>query len=128
MKQHKLVLQSHLNHYGFLFGGEMLKWIDTVGYVAVNIEFPGHEFVTVGLNQVVFHKSIPLGSILEFDTKLVRRGNTSATFNIDVFLCNRNNELVFTTEITFVSIDKEGRKISINGINQYSITEMDSSK
>ena len=114
MKQHKLVLQSHLNHYGFLFGGEMLKWIDTVGYVAVNIEFPGHEFVTVGLNQVVFHRSIPLGSILEFDTKLLQKGITSATFNIDVFLCNRDYELVFTTEITFVSIDKDGHKMPIN--------------
>jgi len=113
MKQHKLVLQGHLNHYGFLFGGEMLKWIDTVGYVAVNVEFPGHEFVTVGLNQVVFHKSMPAGSILEFDTKLIRKGTTSATFNIDVFCMNRDNELVFTTEITFVAIDKDGNKTPI---------------
>lgn len=110
MITHKLVLQGHLNHYGFLFGGQLLKWIDTVGYVAVNIEFPGYEFVTVGLNKVEFHKSIPVGSILEFDTKLIRKGTTSATFNIDVFMNNRDNELVFTTEITFVAIDKNGNK------------------
>ena len=91
----------------------LFRSIDTVGYVAVNIEFPGHEFVTVGLNQVVFHKSIPAGSILEFDTKLVKKGITSATFNIDVFCNNRDNELVFTTEITFVAIDKDGNKTPI---------------
>lgn len=79
----------------------------------VHKRFPGHEFVTVGLNQVVFHKSIPAGSILEFDTRLVKRGNTSATFNIDVFCNNRDNELVFTTEITFVAIDKDGNKTAI---------------
>lgn len=113
MNTKKLVLHGNLNHYGFLFGGDLLRWIDETGYIAVNCEFPGHEFVTVGLNQVVFHKSIPTGSILEFDTRLVKKGTTSATFNIDVFCKTKNDELVFTTEITFVAIDKEGNKTII---------------
>jgi acyl-CoA hydrolase len=113
MKQHKLVLQGHLNHYGFLFGGELLRWIDETGYIAVNLEFPGHEFVTIGLNQVVFHKSIVSGSILTFDTALVKKGNTSATFNIDVYANTTPDIRLFSTEITFVSIDKDGNKTPI---------------
>ena len=114
MKNHKLVLQNHLNHYGYLFGGQMLYWIDSIGYIAVNCMFPGHEFVTVGLNEVVFHKSISAGSILEFDTNLIKRGTTSATFGIDVYCDNRIiKELVFKTQITFVAIDKNGNKTPI---------------
>jgi len=28
MNQYKLALPEHLNHYGYLFGGNMLKWVD----------------------------------------------------------------------------------------------------
>ena len=109
----KLVLKQHLNHYGFLFGGDLLRWIDEVGYIAVNLEFPGHEFVTIGLNQVVFYKSIVDGSILTFNTNLIKKGNTSATFNIDVFSNIEPSISLFTTEITFVAIDKDGNKTPI---------------
>jgi acyl-CoA hydrolase len=112
MITHKLVLQGNLNHYGFLFGGDLLRWIDEVGYIAANLEFPNHEFVTIGLNQVVFHKSITAGSILTFEATLVKKGVTSATFNIDVH-CNSLPDILFTTEITFVSIDKDGNKTPI---------------
>jgi len=31
METHRLVLPSDLNHYGFLFGGRLLAWIDDAG-------------------------------------------------------------------------------------------------
>jgi hypothetical protein len=31
MENHKLVLPEHLNQYGFLFGGNLLKWVDEYG-------------------------------------------------------------------------------------------------
>jgi len=112
MKHHKLVLASHLNHYNFLFGGQMLHWIDSVGYVSANYAFPGHEFVTRGLDSVSFTKRVPAGSILEFDAVLTHKGNSSVTFKIDVYCDDRSNprKHAFSTNITFVSIDKEGNK------------------
>jgi acyl-CoA hydrolase len=116
MKHHKLVLTSHLNHYGFLFGGQMLHWIDSVGYVSANYEFPGYEFVTRGLDSVSFTKRVPAGSILEFDAVLTRKGKSSVTFKIDVYCDDRSNprEHAFSTNITFVSIDKNGNKRELN--------------
>jgi acyl-CoA hydrolase len=112
MKHHKLVLGSHLNHYGFLFGGQMLHWIDSVGYVSANYEFPGREFVTRGLDSVSFTRQVPAGSILEFDACLVRVGCSSVTFTISVYCDDRKSPamLAFTTNITFVSIDSNGNK------------------
>ena len=34
MINHKLVLPQYLNHYGFLFGGHLLKWVDEYAYIA----------------------------------------------------------------------------------------------
>jgi len=84
MDHYKLVLPEHLNHYGYLFGGNLLHWIDEIGYIAANLQFPGHEFVTIGLDNVVFKQSIKLGSILKFDTNLTRLGKTAATYNVKV--------------------------------------------
>ncbi|MFA6163704.1 MAG: acyl-CoA thioesterase [Methylobacter sp.] len=110
MDHYKLVLPQHLNHYGYLFGGNLLQWIDEIGYIAANLQFPGHEFVTIGLDNVVFKQSIKLGSILKFESSLIRLGNTSATEDRDTGSIAQ----VFETNITFVSIDKTGNKKPIN--------------
>jgi acyl-CoA hydrolase len=117
MDHYKLVLPQHLNHYGYLFGGNLLQWIDEIGYIAANLQFPGHEFVTIGLDNVVFKQSIKLGSILKFESSLLRLGNTSATYNVKVSCEDRDTgsiAQVFETNITFVSIDKTGNKKPIN--------------
>ncbi|MDD5412430.1 MAG: acyl-CoA thioesterase [Methylobacter sp.] len=117
MDHYKLVLPQYLNHYGYLFGGNLLQWIDEIGYIAANLQFPGHEFVTIGLDNVVFKQSIKLGSILKFESSLIRLGNTSATYNVKVSCEDRDTgsiAQVFETNITFVSIDKTGNKKPIN--------------
>ena len=45
MENHRLVLPEHLNHYGFLFGGHLLKWVDEFAYIAATIEYPNFTFV-----------------------------------------------------------------------------------
>ena len=50
MENHRLVLPEHLNHYGFLFGGHLLKWVDEFAYIAATIEYPGYNFVTIGMD------------------------------------------------------------------------------
>jgi len=117
MDHYKLVLPQYLNHYGYLFGGNLLQWIDEIGYIAANLQFPGHEFVTIGLDNVVFKQSIKLGSILKFESSLIRLGNTSATYNVKVSCEDRDTgsiAQVFETNITFVSIDKTGNKKPIH--------------
>ncbi|MFQ5442713.1 MAG: acyl-CoA thioesterase [Thermodesulfobacteriota bacterium] len=113
MTNHKLVLPEHLNHYGYLFGGYLLHWVDEYAYIAANLDFPGHRFVTVALDNVVFRKSIRMGSVLKFDIERTSKGETSATYSVRV-LCDSietvREELVFDTNITFVNINEEGKK------------------
>ncbi|MFQ5736114.1 MAG: acyl-CoA thioesterase [Thermodesulfobacteriota bacterium] len=116
MTNHKLVLPEHLNHYGYLFGGYLLHWVDEYAYITANLDFPGHRFVTIGLDKVVFRKSIRMGTVLKFDINRTRVGSTSAVYYVRVFsdsIESGAEELVFETNITFVNIDEAGKKQAI---------------
>lgn len=114
MTTYRLVLPNYLNHYGFLYGGQLLKWIDEAGYIAVSLEFPNRKFVTVGMHEVTFHKRIPCGAILEFKVLKLKQGTTSATFNIDVICHDKGmTDTAFSNQITFVSVDSAGHKTPI---------------
>jgi acyl-CoA hydrolase len=120
MNNYKLVLPEHLNHYGYLFGGYLLHWVDEYGYISANLDLPGHRFVTIGLDDVVFKKSIRLGSVLKFDINRSRLGNSSVTYNVKVFsdsIETGEEELVFETHITFVNVDDNGNKQAIQKDN-----------
>jgi len=113
METYKLVLPEHLNHYGFLFGGNLLKWIDEVSYITVSLDYPGCNFVTVGMNKVEFKKSIRGGSILCFVTEKSRIGRTSIEYTVLVYkksIDDGERILVFSTNITFVCLDEHGIK------------------
>lgn len=116
MENFKVVLPEHLNHYGFLFGGNMLKWVDEVAYIAASIEFPGCNFVTVAMDRVEFKKSISQGSLLRFDVQCNTVGTTSVRYLVQVYardLQQGNEDLVFSTTITFVCVDNCGKKTAI---------------
>ncbi len=116
MESYKFVLPEHLNHYGFLFGGYMLKWVDETAYIAASMEYPGCNFVTVGMDRVEFKKSVCQGSILRFHVQRTALGKTSATYHVQVHardLQQGNEELVFSTNVTFVCVDNCGKKTAI---------------
>jgi acyl-CoA hydrolase len=116
MQHRKIVQPEFLNDQGFLFGGNLLKWVDESAYVTASLEFPGNRFVTIALDEVVFKHPILLGEILCFDIQLVRKGKTSVTYKIDVIgeKLTVHKEPLFVTEITFVNVDDASQPIAIN--------------
>jgi len=114
---HKIVLRGHLNDYGNLFGGYLLQWVDEIGYIAVSLDFPGQHFVTIGLENVEFKHSIREGQILNFSCKQIKVGNSSVSYHVQVFgeryVREKPDTVLFETKITFVCIDDDGNKKSI---------------
>lgn len=111
MENYKLVLPEHLNHYGYLFGGNMLMWVDESTYMAARLDYPDFEFVTVALNRVEFNQRVDVGSILKFEVQRSRLGSSSIDYTVTVREAgnvNSSDEVLFSTTITFVSIDHEG--------------------
>lgn len=110
----RLVLPSDLNHYGFLFGGRLLAWVDEASWIAASLDFPHCQFVTIGLDEVEFRHGVRDGTILGIRSEQIKKGRTSVTYEVRV-----SNEkeapakCLFRTRVTFVSVNDYGEKRAI---------------
>lgn len=113
MNNYAIVRQEHLNHYGFLFGGALLQWVDEYAWLVASRDFPGCPLVTVGMDKISFRKPVLNGSILRFNIKPVKQGNTSIRYEVNVYADApgaSEEEDVFSTIITFAHVDETGKK------------------
>ena len=113
MNQYTLVRPEHLNHFGHLFGGQMLKWVDEYAALAAMRDYPACWLVTKAMDQVVFSKGVDCGAMLRFQIRKERVGTTSVTYRVEVFGTEMNaldEHQVFRTSITFVRLDEDGLK------------------
>lgn len=117
MTTYKLVLPEHLNHYGFLFGGNLLQWVDEASWIAASVDFPACRFVTIAMDRVEFKKGVGGGTILRLECRRVRVGRTSVSYQVEVFgqtlPAPGNEEPVFNTCVTLVRVDARGRKLKL---------------
>ncbi|MBV5310288.1 acyl-CoA thioesterase [Chromatium okenii] len=116
MESYTVVRPEHLNQYGHLFGGCLLKWVDEIAWIAASRDNPGCRFVTIGMDRVAFHRGVHQGAVLRFDASEQSRGCTSITYVIRVFADDLNTgaeEAIFSTCITFVRLDETGCKIPL---------------
>ena len=117
-----IVRPEHLNHRGFLFGGQLLKWADEFSWVVAARDFRGYYLVTRGMDNIDFKTAVPNGSILRFQILPFRQGNTSVTYRTEVYSDEYKREgekLVFSTHITFVSVDDDGEKQALPKNRQF---------
>lgn len=111
METHRLVLPEDLNHFGFLFGGRLLAWVDEACWIAASLDFPHCQFVTIGMNEVEFRHSVRQGTILTIRCTKAHEGRTSLGYQVEVI--DQRNPMappIFRTIVTYVSVDDAGRK------------------
>ena len=116
MNNYIIVRTEHLNQHGYLFGGQMLLWIDEFCWIAAAIDFPEKKLVTRAMGDTSFTRGIPNGSILRFHTTRVKVGCTCATYSCDVYIVDdkeENKAPVFSTTITFTAVGEDGKKTPI---------------
>ncbi|RPJ03425.1 MAG: acyl-CoA thioesterase [Spirochaetaceae bacterium] len=111
-----LVRPGHLNHFGYLFGGQLLKWVDESAWLYVTRTYPEKMFVTRAMNNVEFKTRVESGSILRFLVTEASQGQTSLTCSVKVlaqYPKTSQEKEVFSNEITFVRINEDGEKIPL---------------
>jgi acyl-CoA hydrolase len=109
-------MPENLNHFGYLFGGYMLMWVDEIAWMAATLEFPSFTFVTIGMDKVEFKQSVREGTILKFRTERTRTGRTSVTYLVDVD-AGTGVSLglsIFSTHVTLVRVDESGQKTPLS--------------
>jgi acyl-CoA hydrolase len=108
-----LVRPEHLNHYGYLFGGQLLKWVDEFAWLVATRDFAGFPLVTRGMENLEFKMRILNGSILRFQILPLKQGHSSVTYGVNVHSDEpgaTEEKWVFSTRITFVCVDAGGKK------------------
>lgn len=113
MKTHRLVLPEDLNHYGYLFGGRLLRWVDEASWIAASLDYPESKFVTVGMDDVSFKSQINKGDIIAIECTKEQIGNTSVGYRVTVCKGGPCDSLLFSTLVTFVNLDENGKKSPI---------------
>lgn len=122
MESYKVVRPEHLNHYGYLFGGFLLKWVDEISWIAASRDYPACRFVTVAMDNVEFHCSAGQGMVLRFAAGESHRGTTSVNYRVTVFsddLMTGEETQIFSTCVTFVRLDEQGRKTPLPARKEY---------
>jgi acyl-CoA thioesterase YciA len=106
-----VMMPRDTNPHGTIFGGVILSYIDQAGAIGARREVVrrGGEppfVVTVALNRVEFRKSVLVGDVVRFLTRVERVGRTSITMHVSVE-AERGTDVLQVTEaeVVYVSID-----------------------
>lgn len=71
------------NHYGTVFGGVILAYIDQAGYVEAR-RHGAFTWVTASIERVDFEAPVGVGDVVSFYTRTQRIGRTSLTVEVEV--------------------------------------------
>ncbi|MFP4013662.1 MAG: acyl-CoA thioesterase [Chitinispirillaceae bacterium] len=118
MQTYCLVRPEHLNHHGYLFGGQLLRWADEFAWLAASKDFTGKVLVTRAMDSSEFRKRVVNGAILRFSIEQKKLGESSVTYSVEVYADEPGSRVevaVFCTCVTFVAVDEQGRKTRLTG-------------
>lgn len=113
-----IVMPENTNHYGTVFGGVIVSWID-IAAAMVAEKHCEHEAVTVSIDKVVFLSPIYIGDHVLLKANINYVGNTSMEIEVQVFKEPITNaEKINTTSafLTFVGLDKNKKPVRIPGL------------
>lgn len=106
-----LIRHEFLNHYGTLFGGNMMQWADDMAYNAASLAFPEARFVTKLFGQFDFQSPARSGDIIKIFSEVESVGRTSC--RIKVWAVNAHTGAdVFSTFAVMVNV-QDGQATAI---------------
>ena len=111
------VKKSDLGFHGNLFGGNLLKWLDSSAAAFAMQACDTPRVVTIKIDECLFKKPAKEGQLLKVYGKVDSVGNTSIKLYIEARAHNvytGNQTTVVSTYITFVRIDEDGNSIPIS--------------
>lgn len=108
-----ITMPRDTNNYGVVFGEVVLSYIDQAGFVEARTH-GNHRWVTVAIEEVVFHRPVRVGDVVNFWTRTIRTGTTSVTVHVLVQVERFETgavEDVTEARLTYVSVDATGQPI-----------------
>jgi len=83
-EQQYLICPAHINHYGRLFGGHLLKWIDELAGI-VAIRHCGGTVTTVAIDNLQFQAPAYIGDMIVLQGMVTGVGRSSMEIRVDTY-------------------------------------------
>jgi len=111
------IKKSDLGFHGNLFGGKLMAWIDASAAAYAMEVCHNRRMVTICIDKCVFKKPAKEGSLLKIYGEVAKIGSTSITLYLEARSFNvytHEEDVLLSTNITFVRIDEDGNSIPIS--------------
>ncbi len=109
------VQPNDANNYETLHGGELMKWMDELGAMSA-MRFAGETCVTAGVDDLSFHRPVPVGETALVEAYVYAAGKTSVKVRLRAWRENpRTGDTERTTgsTFTFVALGEEGKPVPV---------------
>jgi len=108
-EQQYLICPAHINHYGRLFGGQLLKWIDELAGI-VAIRHCGATVTTAAIDNLQFQAPAYTGDMIVLQGMVTYVGHSSMEIRVDTYreALDGSREMINRAYIDMVCINCKG--------------------
>src|SRR3982751_4048266 len=114
----QVVLPNDANPLGFILGGTVIHLIDIAGAIACH-RHTRTLLVTAAVDGLQFLHPIKVGDLIILKARVTAAWSTSLEVEVEGFseeILNGRRRMTSRAYLTFVSIDREGRRLPIPGL------------
>lgn len=112
------IFPEDTNHHNTMFGGKLMAEIDEIAAIAA-MRHSGNSVVTASTDSVDFLQPIRTGEVLSLVSFVTHAGTSSMEICVKVISednINHQKHLAAYSFLTFVALDKEGKKTKVPAI------------
>jgi len=116
-EQQYLIRPTHINHYGRLFGGQLLYWIDELAGI-VAIRHAGATVTTAAIDNLQFQAPAYEGDLVVLQGQVTYVGRSSMEIRVDTFTesVTGTRQMINRAYIDMVAINSEGKPVEVPGL------------
>ena len=116
-EQQYLIRPTHINHYGRLFGGQLLYWIDELAGI-VAIRHSGALVTTAAIDNLQFQAPAHEGDMIVLQGQVTYVGRSSMEIRVDTFTesMDGHRQMINRAYIDMVAINQEGKPVPVPGL------------
>jgi len=114
----EIVLPNDANPLNALLGGRLMHWIDVAGALAAH-RHSRHYVVTASIDHLDFLFPVHVGDLVILRSSVNRVFHTSMEVGVKVWVENylaNTSHHVSSAYLTFVAVDKAGRRLPVPGV------------
>ncbi len=116
-EQQYIVRASFINHYGRLFGGQLLMWIDELAGIVAS-RHSNATITTAAIDNLQFKAPAFVGDLIVLQGKVTYVGRSSMEIKVDTYVeaLDGTRQMINRAYVDMVAIDCLGKSVEVPGL------------